>query len=253
MNTKVTNILILLALVLFISFRLTTACNQFDQPEQESESIEELPVTYSGIIPCADCPDVEYYLHLENDFQFQKVQWNSDRDTKPLAKSGRWILQEDTLTLYDEEQNQLNSFLYSDEQLTLLDKEENEVTGELADNYTLSKSHEETSIRQRHNQMNKEGVTFVSNGNEPFWSVQINEDDEINYQTPESSWTAPVSDKQEYEDEQIYQAETDENALKVTIINEYCQDTMSGFLFTHTVQVQLKGEPNMDGCGRFLE
>lgn len=253
MNNKVVNILILLALVLFISFRLTTACNQFDQPEQESESIEELPVTYSGIIPCADCPGVEIGIHLEDNFQFHEIQWYVDRGPNPFTATGRWVLQEDTLTLYDEENNTLKSFLYSDEQLTMLDTEGNKITGELADNYVLSKSHEETSIRQRHNQMKKEGVTFVSNGNEPFWSVQINEDDEINYQTPESSWTAPVSDKQEYEDEQIYQAETDENALKVTIINEYCQDTMSGFLFTHKVQVQLKGEPNMDGCGRFLE
>lgn len=253
MNNKVVNILILLALVLFISFRLTTACNQIGQSGPVSDTIENLPITYSGTIPCADCPGIETYLHLKDDFQFNEVQWYLDRDQNPFTTTGRWVLQEDTLTFFDEDKNPLKSFLYSDEQLTMLDTEGNKITGELADNYILTKSHEETSIRQRHNQLKEEGVTFVSNGNEPFWSVQINEDDEIKFQTPESNWTAPISDMQQNKDERTYQTKTEENSLKVIIINEYCRDSMSGFLFTHTVEVQVNDEPEMNGCGRFLE
>lgn len=253
MNNKVVNILILLALVLFISFRLTTACNQFGQSVQESETIEGLPITYSGSIPCTDCPGVETYLHLEDDFQYKEVQWQLNSGTPPFTATGTWVLQADTLTLFDDEHDPLKSFVYSDERLTLLNFDENEITGALADHYILSKSHEETSILQRHNQLKNEGVTFVSNGNEPFWSVHINENDEVKYQTPETSWTVSVSDIQVNEGEHIYQTETDEHSLRVTVINEYCRDTMSGFLFTHTVQILVDEEPEMNGCGRFLE
>jgi len=252
MNNKVVNILIILALVLFISFRLTTACNQLGQTVPESESIEELPVSYSGTIPSAG-PGIEYYLHLENDNQFKEVKWYLDRDTSPFKEIGRWALQGDTLTLFDEEHNLLKSFLYSDERLTMLDTHGNKITGDLQDYYILEKSQEETSIRQRHYQLKEEGITFVSNGNEPFWAVHINEEEEIIYQTPETKWTAPATDIQEIEGQQIYQTEYGDDSLRVTIIDEYCRDTMSGFLFTHTVEVQLNDEPVMNGCGRFLE
>ncbi len=129
----------------------------------------------------------------------------------------------------------------------------NEITEENAEKYDPEKSQEEMSIRQRHIELKEEGVTFVSNGNEPFWSVQILENDEIRFQTPETSWTAPVTDSQEIEGQLNYQTETDEHVLKVSIFNEECRDTMSGFLFTHTIEVQLNDKPEMYGCGRFLE
>ncbi|MEX2456048.1 MAG: copper resistance protein NlpE N-terminal domain-containing protein [Balneolaceae bacterium] len=252
MNNKVVNILILLALVLFISFRLTTACNQLDQPEPESESIEELPVTYSGTIPCADCPGIDYYLHLEEK-QFREVSWYLDPETDPFVADGKWFLKNDTLTLFDDNDIAFKSFLYSNEQLILLDTEGSKITGELADNYVLEKSQEETSIRQHHNRLNEEGVTFVSNGNEPFWSVQIFEENKLKFQTPEANWTASISNIKQNRDEQIYQAEADTGSLKIFIRDEYCRDSMSGFLFTHTVSVQVNNDTEMNGCGRFLE
>jgi uncharacterized membrane protein len=253
-NNKVVNITILILIVLFVSFRLTTACNQMDQElkRAESESIEELPVTFSGFIPCADCPGIEYYLLIEED-RFTEIRFYKDRDPESFTKSGEWFLQNDTLTIFDENNEALSTFLFSENQLTLLDQEQQKITGELAEMYVIERNYEESSIRRRHNQLKQEGVDFFASGNEPFWNVQIDFDGNLNYRTIETSQSAPAPEFQSNGNLKIWQANLESGTLIMTVEETYCRDTMSGFLFTHNVTVQLNGQYEMTGCGRFLD
>jgi len=243
MNNKIVNITILLLIVLFISFRVSTACSEMNKTEQvrSSDPIENLPVTYSGVTPCADCPGIEYYLLIEED-GFKELKWYRDRSPEPFEQRGEWVLQGDTLTIYDENNEPLNRFLYNEDQLMMLSRQGEQITGELAEMHVIERSQ-------------GEGVHFLASGNEPFWNIQINVDQEIRYRTPETEQFAPMpkqltdADRENFE----FSAELELATLNVTVKKEYCRDTMSGFLFTHAVTIQLNGDREMKGCGRFLD
>lgn len=253
MNNKVINITLLLLIILFVSFRISTACSQINQENEtaESENIEELPISFSGMTPCADCPGIEYYLHIEED-HFTELRFYRDRNPEPFVTTGSWFLQNDTLTIYNENEEVLNTFLFSEDRLTMLDREKQQVNGDLADMYILEKNHEESSIRRRHIQLRDDGIDFIASGNEPFWSVQIDFHGELKYRTPETDQTVPVPELRDEDDVKILQAELDSGSMVISIKNNFCRDTMSGFLFTHTVSVQFNGEREITGCGRYL-
>ncbi|MDX1592258.1 MAG: copper resistance protein NlpE N-terminal domain-containing protein, partial [Balneolaceae bacterium] len=109
MNNKIVNILILILLALFISFRIVTACNQLErEPDTQSSQPEiYLPATYTGMIPCVDCPGIEVYLLLKENNRFTELNWFRGQNPEPNETEGTWHLQGDTLSLYDRDQNRL--------------------------------------------------------------------------------------------------------------------------------------------------
>jgi uncharacterized membrane protein len=256
MGNKVINITILLLLVLFISFRLSITCSEMDRGSQEhiSEEIETLPLTFSGVLPCADCPAIDYHLVIEED-GFTELSWYRDRSPDPFKVTGEWVLRNDTLRIYDGETDQLlKTFLFGDQSLTLLDHSEQRVTGDLADMHRLEKSQEESSIRRRHLELKEDGIDFLASGNEPFWNVQIDFDGNrvLRYRTPESDIEFPLPEKSEENDVIRWYTENRYGSVTLTVQEKYCRDTMSGFLFTHTVTIMKNGGSEMHGCGRYL-
>lgn len=255
MNNKIINITIVSLLVLFISFRLTTACGEMNNRDQvqESDPIEELPAVFTGMLPCADCPGIEMHLLIEEE-GYTELSWYRDRSPDPFMTEGNWALKNDTLSLYIDNNELLKVYLYDGETITLLDHNRQQVTGELSDMYTLEKSPEEMSIRRRHDELRtEEGVRFLASGNEPFWNIRIDETDSLHYRTPETEWSAPSESTSENEDSIIWRAESQPGTLVMTATQSWCRDTMSGFLFTHTVTVQAEELGELRGCGRFLD
>ena len=253
MNNKAINITILILIVLFISFRLTTACNEMGKSEQElkSDSINELPVTFTGFLPCADCPGIEYYLLVEEG-GFTELSWYRDRNARPFSETGEWFLQNDSLSLYNYDGELLKTFLYDENLLTLLSPDQQMITGDLANMHIIEKSQEDSSIRRRHDELRDEGVDFLASGNEPFWNIRIDFDEQIHYRTPGKNLFAAVPEPVQENDTLIYNTEMEEDRMRIAIKKEYCRDSMSGFLFTHTVSIQLNGEQELKGCGRYL-
>jgi uncharacterized membrane protein len=249
LNNKVINITILVLLTAFILFRINTALNQMNSgDEQVSQSIEDLPAVFSGVVPCADCPGIETVVVL-TETGFEELSHYQDRGNNLYRVDGTWTLTGDTLKLYRVEDELHMAYLYSRDQIKQLDQDLQPITGELEENYALDRSPEQESIRSRHSELQDEGVDFLASGNEPFWSVHINFDDQLLYQTPGSETPYPFSEFEEIVEDQKTMYSADE--MQITIIPGYCRDSMSGFLFTHRVEIQTNGQ-NMTGCGRYL-
>ncbi len=256
MDNKAINIIILLLLILFISFRLNVACSQMDREGEQhiSEEIENLPVVFYGTLPCADCPAIDYHIVIEEE-SFTELSWYRDRDPDPFKKTGEWVLRDDTLRIFDGETDELvKTFHFDDDHLTLLDRSEQRVTGELADMHRLEKSQEESSIRRRHLELKEEGVDFLASGNEPFWNVQIDFDGKqtLRYRTPESDIEFPLPEESIENDLKYWHTENQYGSVQLTVKERYCRDSMSGFLFTHTVTIRKNGGAELQGCGRYL-
>ena len=236
-------------LTVFILFRINTALKQMSSDDKQvSQSIENLPAVFTDVLPCADCPGIESTLVL-NENSFEEFSHYRNRGNNLYQVDGTWTLTGDTLKLYRVEGELHKAFLYSRDQIKLLDQDLQPITGDLEEYYTLDRSQEQESIRSQHSELREDGVDFLANGNEPFWSVHINFDGQLLYKTPGSEKPYPFSEFEEIVENQntIYNADE----MRITITPEYCRDSMSGFLFTHRVEIQTNGQ-NMTGCGRYL-
>ena len=125
---RVINIGILLLLVLFISFRVNVACNELrsDRSSGETKHIE-LPVSFSGTIPCNSCPDIQYFLTLESE-KYVENSLPIDEETAPLHTEGLWELKSDTLYIYSEYDIPVKRFLWRDYEIILLDQDNSKVS-----------------------------------------------------------------------------------------------------------------------------
>lgn len=255
MNNKIINITILIFIALFISFRLFTACGELkkDGSPLQSDPIEELPAVFTGMIPCADCPGINYYLLIEED-GFRELSWYLDRDPEPFITDGYWVLRGDSLLLYSEENDRLKTFLYEGNRVVLLDQNLKPITGELSDMYVLEKSQEEMSIRQHHEKLREdENIRFLATGNEPFWNIRIDDQNVLHYRTPETEWQARAEITSEDDDSISWTAGGESGSLVLTADQNWCRDSMSGFLFTHSILAEMDDGTELRGCGRFLE
>lgn len=96
----------------------------------------------------------------------------------------------------------------------------------------------------------KEGIEFFGVGNEPFWSVEIDEQKNISFQL--ADWSKALVFKPAppatYDDSIVYQLSSDIASIKITILNQFCSDGMSDFIYDNKVEV-LYNKQIFSGCG----
>lgn len=102
----------------------------------------ELPATFKGTLPCADCPGIDYHLNLLEDGVYFLRETYQDRDGGPFDDIGRHLLSSDggQLTLYGGREAPLRFALSAPDTLRLLDLEGRHIDSEL--NYNLSRQPE---------------------------------------------------------------------------------------------------------------
>jgi copper homeostasis protein (lipoprotein) len=97
-----------------------------------------LPASFAGVLPCADCPGIDYRLYLSPDHYFSLTNTYLDRDTDGgRESSGRWSLSEDGGTLSLDSGSESSQFfsVESKNVLRMLDREGNAIESNL--NYEI--------------------------------------------------------------------------------------------------------------------
>ena len=95
-------------LLLAIVFAGCAASNpsQAVGPQSPAEALPNLPATFVGTVPCADCPGIRYQLNLLPDQTFFLRLIYLERSVAPLDAGGTWSVSPDskvlTLTISDE-------------------------------------------------------------------------------------------------------------------------------------------------------
>jgi len=102
----------------------------------------ELPATFKGTLPCADCPGIDYHLNLLDDGVYFLRQTYQDRDGGPFDDIGRYLLSSDReqLTLYGGREAPLRFAILAPDTLRLLDRDGGHIESEL--NYNLERQPE---------------------------------------------------------------------------------------------------------------
>lgn len=244
-----------LSFILFVLISCNGQKNQQETADFEAEQSDlNLPAIYTGTLPCADCPGINYQLIIKDD-GFTELSQYQDRSPATFEETGTWKITDDTLTLIGLEDLILKRFLVNDTSLTLLNMNNQRITGELADMYILERTEDQDSIRIHHQELAEQGFTFFAAGNEPFWSLRIDSLNQLIFETPDSSIHFGEVNQSIIENEMSLDASTDSTQLSVQVQDEYCQDSMSGYLFplTITATMQPSGTDSLKGCGLFLE
>ncbi|MEJ8843112.1 hypothetical protein WG954_12045 [Lacibacter sp. H375] len=104
------------------------------------------------------------------------------------------------------------------------------------------------------------GIDFIATGNEPFWSIEMDEQKFIRYTTPDGIelTTPPVKAVSIDTATKLYTAETDMGKLELQIMNKVCINDMSGDSSAYTVHLTIKLKKDekprvLHGCGTSLK
>jgi len=98
--------------------------------------------TYTGVIPCADCPGIEVQITLNKDNTFEMTRKYQDRNVDAFVFSGTfsWNDAGSIITLNGLDANAYpTQYQVGENVLFQLDLEGNRITGDLAENYMLTK------------------------------------------------------------------------------------------------------------------
>ena len=70
---------------------LLGACATGGSPERASEPLANLPATFSGTLPCADCPGIDYQLNLFEDGAYYMRMRYQNRADGQFDDIGRYL------------------------------------------------------------------------------------------------------------------------------------------------------------------
>lgn len=106
--------------------------------------------TYSGVLPCADCPGIETVLTLNSDGTYERTSRYIDEAVAPQTASGifTWGATGNTIAL-DTEGDVQEQYQVGENQLFRLDRNGNRITSELAAHYVLRKHVHDPAIEDK--------------------------------------------------------------------------------------------------------
>lgn len=252
---KKTGIIIVICLICFITFRVYIAFNvPSGGAENQQASFDfpiNLPAVFTGTLPCASCPGIETHL-LVDSTGFREVTRYIDENSGFYTTYGIWEISGSDSLILTKKDELHKTYLIENDSLRLLDLSGNRIQGDLEENYVLTLSEMETQIRSRHEELRFDGFKFIASGNEPFWSVQVTDKDYVIYQTPVMRKSAELDQRRfDTSSAELNALFGSGETLKLDLRDEICQDSMSGFMFSHTVTLHLENREET-GCGRFL-
>ncbi len=232
------------------------------QKEINTNYLDEISGNYMGKIPCADCEGIIYRLQLNDDKTYQSTITYKGKSVKPILKTGTYTIN-NRLIIQLDDQSGMSFFKKQSEGLLMLDKNGNEITGDLADKYILNpvNNNDVEKINQQYMQKKwKEGIDFYANGNEPFWSLDMDFEkgyrfknlDGLEFKTP------PVEPVKAMDaDVTRYRAVTESGEIIIQLNHTECIDNMSGEKFDYSVTIDIKTGKETEyktykGCGNYV-
>lgn len=243
------NLIPIIMAALFLS-----ACNQ----QQEVPAAIQLPATYAGIIPCADCMGIQYEIALKEDFTFAEQLVYMGKSDSVFLTTGNWKAVNDSVIQLEKENAGMQFFLAEAGALIMLDVNGKRIDGGTAEMYYLKIGNRKnlaqlTAIStDPFSAKRAEGIDFIATGNEPFWNVEIDFEKMMQFKTMEGkSINTPIPVFNPKGNMIEYVAETETGKLILQISSEICTDNMSGDVFNYTVTCEVNGK-KYSGCGRYL-
>jgi len=109
--------------LVLVSIVFFSACSP-EQSDKQRLIIEGFPVSYSGTLPCADCPGINYRLNLFADHSYYlQLHYLESGDNSTFYQLGQWQQHTDQLRLLSDDPQQTAFQIEKDGNIRLLDQE----------------------------------------------------------------------------------------------------------------------------------
>jgi len=203
------------------------------------KAVKEPSGIYQTIIPYNDSSKLEQIIQFYTNHTY-RLQEKFKKDSVVLTE-GSWTPSDGFIWLY-KDQLAYGRYKWKGEMLQYFDPRYNKT-------YAMNKLADVLDNKVWKNRK-AEGVIFFGIGNEPFWSVEFNNQDTISFLL--SEWEAPVKMKigetKIAKDSTIYTAQNDSARLKLIVLPYFCNDGMSDNSYPNKVQVHYNKQ-TYNGCG----
>ena len=261
-------------------FLIITGCSSAPETTTENKDVTFLTNgIWLGMLPCADCEEIDYQINLKNDYTFKQKSVYKGKSDEIFTDEGRWGFVSDSVIAVSGNDD-YKMFLIQQNHLVMLDQDGNKMESSFEDKYRLHK--DPTTVKETKDlEPTKEvtpvvpvveldlsyyqekflnGVDFFARGNEPNWTLEIDFEKSMSFAMFEGfNIITPAVEgiKAQDSDVTLYTAKTESGELVITVIKDKCQDNMSGEYFPYKVRVEAKSSVDssyhtFDGCGRFL-
>jgi uncharacterized membrane protein len=99
-------------------------------------------------------------------------------------------------------------------------------------------------------QKKAQGYTLYGVGNEPFWSIELNNEDTISFRLADWEQALKMKRKETLtsKDTIVYLAQNDSSQLKLMVLPYFCSDGMSDFTYQNKILVKFNNQ-TYSGCG----
>lgn len=257
----------------FIIALLCCSCNIFsDKPKTPSDSTtiirDTLVLTrdslvrvavgdtsvigfYQGMLPCKGCDGIQQTILFTMDSMYKLEEKNWGKNQVSKKQQGKWAKKENTIFMYLNDKVVARYKLKSDS-LIITDQNGSYFSDSVSRQYVLFKrptaGNNSTWMKKK-----QEGIDIAGVGNEPFWSLEIDNDKMVLFKV--ADWSKPVIVPIEKpvvtKDSIYYSIPAQGTMLNITILPEFCNDGMSNFLYEYQIRVTYNGQL-YKGCGIFL-
>lgn len=115
---------------------------------------------YSGVIPCADCPGIDYTLKLNEDYTYAESLNYQERDSPTLNNTGTYKVKNDTLIYLKSKPDNsgMQLFRLKNDQLIMLDIYGKPIQSSFADAYILRKDYQNWVTEQINGQWELQSI-----------------------------------------------------------------------------------------------
>lgn len=252
----------LACVTLLLAVSCTTSPNSGLATEPVDVSVSENPLndnilgTWRGVIPCADCPGINYNLTLNEDRSFEETLIYQDRSAQPFTQTGTWRVNNGVVELNSRTEER-SRFGLSDNELLMLDPGTGRpIETRVANMYRLRRDPRVTQpVMSVWSDSRKQGVDFVGHGNNPGWVLEVDHEKDVVFQTlplQEISISAATPKPFTSGNTTRYTVQVGNGKLEVELTKSSCTDSMSGEVSAYTVKVTAQGT-TYTGCGLFLD
>ena len=204
---------------------------------------------YQGMFPCKGCEGIQQTILFNDDKTYRQEQLVWGKDAMAKTSMGTWQRKDGKIEL---SQNNKTAIILMKRMDTLYGVNINGIPVNDASKYILTKR-KLAANNAAWNKKRSEGIDFTGLGNEPFWSLEIDNEKFIMFNL--AGWRKPVIVPIEKpvtnKDSTFYLLKSDTTRWSVTIFPQFCSDGMSDYLYQYKVNVNYQGTL-YKGCGILL-
>jgi len=195
---------------------------------------------YQVMLPCTDCKGIEHTVSFNPDLTYRMEENKWGKKSSVTKVEGLWRATEGKVFLY---KNDTVKARYTWQNDTLLYLK--------PDGYTIAlRKISPATDNPTWQKKGQAGAEFYGVGTEPFWNVEVDEQQSILFHLAE--WPKPLQFKAVKptfsSDSTVYNTSSDSATLRIIILNTFCSDGMSDYIYTNKVTVMYKGQI-YTGCG----